>query len=176
MWDGADDQSSTPIPVSSVPKERSNEPPMKFVFSPDSKHIVWFGPVGNANGVHLDGKVLTGAGNQIFNRTFTPDSRHLFWMSNGLNEPKYIFYLDGIEVLKIDFQNLMVAHPYWWEVGPDGVLTAAIIDQGSVKRIRITPGAETSVETMLANLGHISRHDAIALLRHLRRFSQRPVR
>ena len=32
----------------------------------------------------------------------------------------------------------------------DGVLTAAILDQGSLKRVRITPGTDTSIETMLS--------------------------
>ena len=135
-----------------IPARSRSLPPAKFVFSPDGKHVAWFGPVGNANGIHLDGKALVlSGGNQIYNPTFTADSRHLYWMSNGLNEPKYIFYLDGKEVLKIDFMNLMVNRPFWWEVGPDGALRAAIVDQGSVKRIQITPGTETSVETMLAN-------------------------
>lgn len=37
-----------------------------------------------------------------------------------------------------------------WSMGADGVLTAIIIDQGSVKRVRITPGNDTSIDTMLA--------------------------
>jgi hypothetical protein len=127
-------------------------PKEHFLFSPDNKHIAWFGNVPSANawGVHIDGKFLPVGGKMIYTPTFTPDSQHLWWMGKALNEPKYVIYLDGEEVMKTDFLNDIVNHPFWWQVGSDGILTAAIVDQGSVKRIRITPGTETSVETMLS--------------------------
>lgn len=42
--------------------------------------------------------------------------------------------------------------PGSWEMGGDGVLTIAASVDGVLKRIRITPGPETSIETMLAKM------------------------
>ncbi|HEU5218756.1 MAG TPA: hypothetical protein VFU23_08850 [Gemmatimonadales bacterium] len=56
---------------------------------------------------------------------------------------------DDKEAAWFDVSSLVGNHPGWWDVGADGALTVVAPDQGSLKRIRITPGSSTSVETLL---------------------------
>lgn len=153
--DGKDIAAGAPVPFFPVPRSRDTEPKRRFLFSPDSKHIAHFGMPAGSNdfGIFLDGKFLAVGGNrQPHNPTFTPDSKHLFWLDTTPGEPKFTLYLDGVAVLKINFDNLAVVRPGWWDMGDDGTLTIVAADEGDLKRIRITPGTGSSVETMLAKM------------------------
>ena len=150
--DGVDDASAVPAAFARVPHGPATEQPGKFVFSPDSKHIAWFGqvPALNAWGLHIDGKFFPVWSNGAVAPTFTPDSRHLFWVDHAQNENKFVVYLDGKEVTRFEWNSLAINRANWWDMGADGVLTLVVPDGGSLKRIRVTPGSDTSVETLLA--------------------------
>jgi hypothetical protein len=58
--------------------------------------------------------------------------------------------VDGRAAGQIDQNFVAFAGPSWWKMADDGVLTMVAEDQGTVKRLRITPPADTSIDTMLA--------------------------
>jgi hypothetical protein len=127
-------------------------PPGRFLFSPDSKHLVAFGRQAGTNtpGIYTDGKFLAAGGGFAVAPTFTPDSKHLFWMDRLPSDPHFVVYLDGKVVLTLDSNYRMMNSPGYWEMFADGVLTLVGPTDEGVKRIRITPGSDTSIETLLA--------------------------
>jgi hypothetical protein len=147
----------------------------EFVFSPDSQHlaVTGFRASDNKAGLFVDGQlVFESYDKPVLQRGFTPDSRHLIWMTHepavgpkaapGVNE--YVVYVDGIPAARCDsvmdstsnlrsLYGLLTASlkmPPAWNIGPAGVLTFLGPVDDSVKRFNVTPSAETSVETMIA--------------------------
>lgn len=127
---------------------------LKYVFSPDSKHVAHFGDntAGVVRGIFLDGKFFPLGPDGVNTKLgFSPDSKHLFWIHIYGNNPNRLL-IDGKAVL--DFygagQNLG-AIPHWWEFGPDGALSFLTQDDNSLKRITITPSSETSLATMVGS-------------------------
>ncbi len=125
---------------------------LKYVFSPDSKHIAHFaGPPtptgGYDRGIFLDGKYLP-ASSQGTNHalSFSPDSKHLFWIHSYGNQPDRVF-IDGKPL--VDFYSAGNNVPHWWDFGPDGALSFLAQDDNSLKRITITLSDTTSIATML---------------------------
>ena len=61
-------------------------------------------------------------------------------------------YVDGVRVAELaDDAGFAINHENIdakWSVGHDGVLTFIAADGNSVKRFRITPGSDTSVDTL----------------------------
>jgi hypothetical protein len=126
----------------------------RLAFSPDGKHIAYpgFRQADNTKqGIAIDGKFLPTGVFSHYALTFTPDGKHLFWLSRLPTAPRHVIYLDGERVAEID-QTLGLENETeaWWSMGNDGVLTFIGQDGGTMKRYRITPGAGSSVETMLA--------------------------
>jgi hypothetical protein len=127
----------------------------RFVWSPDSKHFATFGtsksmPNYDDSGILFDGKFLKLGVNYAFNPTFTPDGRHFLFLTYDPGNSKESIYVDGKVVGQVDVNNSLADNPAAWEVGTDGVLTLVAQDAGAIKRFRITPGSDTSVETLLA--------------------------
>jgi len=137
----------------------------KFIFSPDSKHVAYgaYAPgqgESAVRGLAVDGTFIRtpqpfAAVDPIQNVTFSPDGRHLFWLYTGLQGDRSAVYLDGVRVLNLQDNSLSrrsVTDPLTprWSVGADGVLTLIAQDGESIKRFRITPGPETSIETLAA--------------------------
>jgi hypothetical protein len=131
-----------------------NMPPARFLFSPDSKHLVAFGQSPNGAGILVDGRFLLAGNGSPYSPTFTPDGRHLFWKDHLLNDSHWAVFLDGQPVVMLD-QNFarLLNYPGAWEMGTDGVLTLIGATEEGVKRFRITPGSDTSIETLLAKAG-----------------------
>jgi hypothetical protein len=128
--------------------------PRQFVLSPDGKHIAFFGAAaGNmeaaARGLVVDGKRVQ-AGQTIFNPTFTPDSRHLAWMTAEGPTTRTTVCMDGASCARLDALMLIPTSTRNWEMGDDGVLTVLGQDGEKMKRLRITPSATVTVDTMLA--------------------------
>lgn len=134
--------------------------PLYFVFSPDGRHIACFGaPEGStdytANGLVLDGKRIQ-AGQSFLNPTFSPDSRHLFWMTPDAQQRRYTILVDGQRAAEIDASGLLLSAARTWEMGDDGVLAVLAQDGEKLKRLRITPSAGTSVDTLIANAASVA--------------------
>ena len=118
----------------------------QFVFSPDSKHIAYFGRQANgAAGLFVDGKFLALAFNQPMNLTFTSDSRHVIWMDRPGGSAQ-VLYVDGRPAVQMVSSGL-VSMAGTWEAGSDGTLLVIGQDGDSLKRYTITPAADTSVDT-----------------------------
>jgi hypothetical protein len=128
-------------------------PPFRFQFSPDSKHLVGFGrPAGGMTpGIIVDGKFLAEGNGSPYSATFTPDSRHLFWVDHLPNDPHWAVFLDGKPLVQLNqgFNLYLMTGPVW-DMGSDGVLTFVGPTDEGVKRFRITPGSDSSIETLLA--------------------------
>ncbi|HEU5217807.1 MAG TPA: hypothetical protein VFU23_04065 [Gemmatimonadales bacterium] len=127
----------------------------RFVWSADSKHFATFGtsksmPNYDDSGIFFDGKFLKLNVNYAFNPTFTPDGKHFLFLTQDPGNSKESVYVDGKVVVQVDVNNSLADNPAAWEVGADGVLTLVAQDAGAIKRFRITPGTDTSIETLLA--------------------------
>ena len=62
---------------------------------------------------------------------------------------KYRVYADGQSVVTFD-GSALDAVPNAWAIEADGTLVFFGVDHGTVKRWRITPAADTSVDTLPA--------------------------
>jgi hypothetical protein len=124
---------------------------LKYVFSPDGKHIAHFaGPPtatgGYDRGIFLDGKYIpASAQGTNYHLSFSADSKHLFWIHQYGNQPNRVF-IDGKPLVEFFPAGIT---PNWWESGPDGTLSFLAQDDNSLKRITITPSSETSLASML---------------------------
>jgi len=125
----------------------NHRPRAEFVFSPDGKRVAYFAQQpGNASAVYLDGKpVVTFSGNPE-NLTFTPDGRHLLWL--GRTGTGQTVYVDGRASVQFDGNFQMQASPGTWQMGADGTLTVVAQAGDAIKRFRITPGSDTSADTI----------------------------
>ncbi len=127
----------------------------RFVWSPDGKHFSTFGtsksmPNYDDSGILFDGKFLKLGVNYVFDPSFTPDGRHFLFLTQDPGNTKESIYVDGKVVGQVDLNTSLADNPAAWEVGPDGVLTLVAQDAGAIKRFRVTPGSDTSIETLLA--------------------------
>ncbi len=146
-----------------------------YSFSPDSKHVVVVGyrATDNKRGIFLDGQLVFPAEMDIIYRAFTPDSQHLYWMAREAatgpdavpGSYEFVNYLDGRPVAhgeqRAEAQAILLPRgfghfaqpPPAWDLGPDGTLTCMAVAGDAVKRIKVTPSAETGLTTMLAKAG-----------------------
>jgi hypothetical protein len=135
---------------------------LPFLFSPDSKHLASYGylPSRGTWAMFMDGRYLalpSVVGNYPPNfPMFTPDSRHFIFAARaGEGFPQaqnLVVYVDGRPSVYLDGGAMgPLSNPNDWEMGADGTLTLVAVDHGDLKRIRITPAADTSVDTMLSD-------------------------
>lgn len=125
----------------------------KFVWSPDGKHIAYSGGDAPQRGIILDGKFIPTGPGANYALTFTPDSRHLIWAT--LRPPRVlVIMVDGEPVAEVDHPGgTGLTSPEaeaYWSMGSDGTLTLIAQSEGAMKRFRVTPGAGTAIETLLA--------------------------
>ncbi len=129
-----------------------NAQALKYVFSPDSKHVAHFaGPPtatgDNRRGIFLDGRYIPASVDGVNHQlSFSPDSMHLFWIHRYGDQP-YRVFIDGKPLL--DFYPAGETIPHWWDFGADGTLSLLAQDDNSIKRITITLSDTTSLATML---------------------------
>jgi hypothetical protein len=128
---------------------RFGGPVGKLLFSPDSKHIFHFGRLTTADtfGVVIDGKFFPVGRGIPSVPTFTPDSKHIFWVDREEGNSSVV-YLDGKPATRIQFNQSQIGG--WWDMGADGVLTVITQDGDAMKRLRITPPEDSSVDTLVA--------------------------
>jgi hypothetical protein len=125
----------------------------KFVWSPDGKHLAYSGGDAPNRGIILHGKFFPTGPGANYALTFTPDSRHLIWAT--LRPPRQlVIMVDGEPVAEVDHPGgTGLTSPEaeaYWAMGSDGTLTFIAQAEGAMKRFRVTPGAGTAIETMLA--------------------------
>lgn len=148
--DGVDQPSAVKGYLQQPDEQGRTRPEGQVLFSPDSKHLFYFGrpALSDAPGVIIDGKYLAVGRGIPANATFTPDSRHIFWLDREEGNTLVVF-LDGKPAARIRFDNQSRLGG-WWEMGPDGVLSVVTQEENTLKRLRITPGADSSIDTLLA--------------------------
>ncbi|MEO6002884.1 MAG: WD40 repeat domain-containing protein [Opitutus sp.] len=136
-----------------------------YVFSPDGKHLAYLGDDPNNEkhrGLWIDKTFLfhspSNYSGSILRPTFTPDSQHLFWydrVAPSVSEPQGHFqlYVDGESSLT--FPPTFFSYDRGssqgtaWEVGPDNALQILVVANGSLKRYRITPSPDKTIETLM---------------------------
>jgi dipeptidyl aminopeptidase/acylaminoacyl peptidase len=126
-----------------------------YVWSPDSKHVVYWGTAEDKPGMFVDGKVTTLPLPNAFFPTFSADGRHFIFGAPGPMQGSptaYLFiYVDGRIAARFSGgAGQLIRDDYAWEMGPDGTFTVLVQDESDIKRVRITPGDDTSIDTMLA--------------------------
>lgn len=136
-----------------------NQVDQRFTFSPDGKHIAYAASSadGRTRGISIDGKFIPFAQLPAFamhSATFTPDGKHLIWVA-GLSGTQSAVYVDGLRAVEFSHNGLSLLQTDGnepleakWSMGDDGVLTFIAEDGGSLKRFAITPGSDTSVDTL----------------------------
>lgn len=119
-----------------------------IIFSRDGKHFAYRAALDAlpGRGLALNGKVIGTESPWAANLTFTPDGKHLLWL--GRLAGRQGVYVDGERVVTIDMSRNL-ENESSWSMGADGVLTIVAQDGGSVKRFRITPSSDRSIDTML---------------------------
>jgi len=145
--------------------EGKTQLPISFLFSPNSKHVVYMAGLAGQPGsiLGIDGKYIPVAQGIVHFPTFTPDSRHFIFATpvlvQGQPVPAFLgIYVDGRLAARFNGANSsLLGHSYGWEMGADGVLTFLVQDGADIKRVRITPPDETSIDTMLAEARPIPR-------------------
>jgi hypothetical protein len=78
-----------------------------------------------------------------------PRRQHLYWVSQ--EKGAYTLYLDGNSVVS-QFELLQGAtsDTKAFEIGADGVMTFLGLFPDDIKRLRVTPPSDSSIDTMLA--------------------------
>ena len=129
-------------------------PRYHYVFSPDSQHIaVDSDPPGAtgqyASGIFLDGKYTPVVANSGMKRLeFTADSKHIVWAQGVPSRDALRIFVDGKAVAEGETAVSPNSKEGWWDMAPDGSLSVLVQDERNLKRITITPSAETSVATL----------------------------
>ena len=152
----------------------------RFAFSPDGKHFVAFGsrrsgaagafaPPGQ-RGLFVDGHYVYGdPTSNVRYYAFTPDSQHLYWLAfeQTKDQPTQpmvnVLYLDGQPVARCDridsktFMDIyssgnhqLIEPPPAWQMQSDGSLALLAPTGEAIKRLKVTPAAQTSVASMIA--------------------------
>ena len=132
-----------------------------FLFSPDSKHVVYPASLTTTfqPGLVIDGKFVpipTNNGIDPINPFFTPDSRHFIVtartpVQGQPSAQQLTVFVDGRPSARFEgAAGNLLTNPWAWEMGQDGTLTALFLDGNDLKRVRITPANDTSVDTMVA--------------------------
>ena len=136
-----------------------------YVFSPDSKHIaVDSAPPTDtgqyASGIFIDGKYIPVIANSGMHRLeFTADSKHIVWAQGVPSRNALRIFVDGKVVADADAAIAFTSTEGWWDMQPDGSLAVLAQDQNNLKRITITPSAETSVATLGGGGALVAKRD-----------------
>jgi hypothetical protein len=140
-------------------------PRAPYVFSPDSKHIaVDSAPPTStsefASGIFVDGKYIPVVANSGMKRLeFTADSKHIVWAQDVPSRNALRIFVDGKAVAEGDTAVSPNSKEGWWDVAPDGSLSVLVQDENNLKRITITPSAETSVASLGGGGALVAKRD-----------------
>jgi hypothetical protein len=128
--------------------------PPWYVFSADGKHLAVYGslaskPDQSTLGLYVDGKRVV-AGANFSSVTFSADGKHLAWSAFDPDGQHRAVWYDGKRCAQFDTNGPIGVDAHTWEMGADGVLTTLGPDGDRIKRVRVTPSADASLETLLA--------------------------
>jgi Tol biopolymer transport system component len=133
-----------------------------FVFSPDGRHVVHFSaPSENPRGFVFNGRLVRppSGGSSIYNPSFSPDGRHFYWLqlvpTGDARGSLATIFVNGRQAFQTGWGatnlSLLTKTPGAWEIDRAGVLTLIAQVGETLKRVRITPAADTSVETFIGS-------------------------
>jgi len=140
-------------------------PRYHYVFSPDSQHIaVDSSPPTDtgvfASGIFVDGKYIPVVANPGMKRLeFTADSKHIIWAQGVPSRDALLIFIDGKAVAEGETAISANSTEKWWDMAPDGTLSVLVQDDHNLKRITITPSAETSVAALAGGGALLAKRD-----------------
>ena len=140
-------------------------PRYHYVFSPDSQHIaVDSSPPTDtgvfASGIFVDGKYIPVVANPGMKRLeFTADSKHIIWAQGVPSRDALLIFIDGKAVAQGETAISANSTEKWWDMAPDGTLSVLVQDDHNLKRITITPSAETSVAALAGGGALLAKRD-----------------
>jgi hypothetical protein len=140
-------------------------PRAHYVFSPDSQHIAVDSapptPTSEfASGIFVDGKYTPVVANSGMKRLeFTADSKHIVWAQGVPSRDALRIFVDGKAVAEGDTAVSPNSKEAWWDMAPDGSLSVLVQDENNLKRITVTPSAETSVATLSGGGALVAKRD-----------------
>jgi len=120
-----------------------------FLFSPDDKHIAYFGtdmPNHRQHGLWIDQKLVFPT-DGVDRLQFTADSQHLLSVDRNLRGVNTL-YVDGrpsVQFRMSAFDAVLEAR----EIASNGVLTLLTVKDGALVRYRVTPPSDTSLATLV---------------------------
>jgi WD40 repeat protein len=126
-------------------------PDQFFLISPDGKYVAFVGQRADnkvKSGLWINDKQVLDEG-RITRPFFTPDSQHLTWVTAPNDRALYV---DGEAVLHFE-SSALDDLPEAFEMGSDGVLQFLAPAGDVIKRYRVTPRSDASVDAMLAKAG-----------------------
>jgi hypothetical protein len=140
-------------------------PRAHYVFSPDSRHIAADSAPPSpssefASGIFVDGKYIPVVANSGMKRLeFTADSKHIVWAQGVASRDALRIFVDGKAVAEGDTAISPNSKEGWWDMAPDGSLSVLVQDEKNLKRITITPSAETSLATLGGGGAMVAKRD-----------------
>jgi hypothetical protein len=151
-------QTNTNLGTPSVPRYH-------YVFSPDSQHVAVDSdppsPTGQyASGIFVDGKYTPVVANNGMKRLeFTADSKHIIWAQSVSGRDALRIFVDGKAVAEAGTAITASSKEGWWDMAPDGSLSVLVQDERNLKRITITPSAETSIAILGGSGAMVAKRD-----------------
>jgi len=127
-----------------------------FLWSPDGKYLARMTrhADGSRPGLYINSALVYPSQMSVSRPFFSADSQHIYWQAAerfpDRGPPYYITYVDGVALTKLSgdpFQSNMHA----WVVDEAGVLTYVGVDGDVVKRFRVTPDSEMTVDKMVTH-------------------------
>jgi len=113
-----------------------------------------------ASGLFLDGKYIPIVANSGMKRLeFTADSKHIVWGQGVPSRDALRIFVDGKAVAEGDTAVSANSKEAWWDMAPDGSLSVLVQDDHNLKRITITPSAETSVAALAGGGALLAKRD-----------------
>ncbi len=123
--------------------------PKGFVYSPDSRYIVYYGaaPQQGGNGLYINNTRFIDVQSSVVIRLgFSPDCEH-FFVTMGVGNGRGLF-VDG-EMVMQHAATPFESDENSWHIDDNGVLHFLVADNEGIKRVSVTPSPDRTLESAL---------------------------
>lgn len=125
--------------------------PNGFIFSPDSKYLVFYGThlQSRSQGIYFNGsRTIDVQGSGVIRLGFSPDGDH-FYLMLGVGHGR-VLYVDDQAVMEFAASPLETEASLW-RIDEEGVLRFVIVDEEGIKRVTVTPSADRTVHDLIGS-------------------------
>jgi hypothetical protein len=124
-----------------------------FDFTPDGKNFVYYGQKASVNGIYINNDLAFVQRGRFIRKAFTPDGKHLYFAMVNVENGQRIgrVYLNGkpVATFGADANGALEQMNEVWEIAPDGTMSMIFLAEEGIKRIKVTPAADTSLLSMV---------------------------